>query len=131
GTLSGNPLAMCAGLTTLNAISEPGFHDNLTQKTMTLRDGFKAAADEAGIPLTVQGAGAMFGLFFTDEPSVTRFDQVMNCDTERFGKFFQGMLAEGIYLAPSAFEAGFTSAALTDEDIAETIEAAKKVMATL
>lgn len=131
GTLSGNPLAMCAGLTTLNAISEPGFHDNLTAKTMTLREGLKAAADEAGIPLTVQGAGAMFGLFFTDEPSVTRFDQVMNCDTERFGKFFQGMLAEGIYLAPSAFEAGFTSAALTDEDIAETIEAAKKVMATL
>ncbi|GGE76643.1 glutamate-1-semialdehyde 2,1-aminomutase [Streptosporangium jomthongense] len=131
GTLSGNPLAMCAGLTTLNVISEPGFHDRLTQKTLALRDGLKAAADEAGIALTVQGAGAMFGLFFTEEPSITRFDQVMRCDTERFKKFFQGMLKEGIYLAPSAFEAGFTSAALSGDDIAETIAAAKKVFATL
>ncbi|MBQ0833252.1 glutamate-1-semialdehyde 2,1-aminomutase [Marinobacter sp.] len=131
GTLSGNPLAMCAGLATLNAISEPGFHDRLTEKTIALRDGLKAAADAAGIPLAVQGAGAMFGFFFTEEPSITRFDQVMKCDTERFKKFFQGMLKEGIYLAPSAFEAGFTSAALTDEDIANTVNAAKKVMATL
>ena len=131
GTLSGNPLAMCAGLATLNAISEPGFHDRLTQKTLALRDGLKAAADAAGIPLAVQGAGAMFGFFFTEEPSITRFDQVMNCDVERFKKFFQGMLKEGVYLAPSAFEAGFTSAALSDKDIADTVEAAKKVMATL
>ncbi|MGO1502068.1 MAG: glutamate-1-semialdehyde 2,1-aminomutase [Marinobacter sp.] len=131
GTLSGNPLAMCAGLATLNAISEPGFHDRLTQKTIALRDGLKAAADAAGIPLVVQGAGAMFGIFFTEGSSITRFDQVMNCDVERFKKFFQGMLKEGIYLAPSAFEAGFTSAALTDEDIADTVEAAKKVMAIL
>lgn len=131
GTLSGNPLAMCAGLATLNAISEPGFHDRLTEKTIALRDGLKAAADAAGVPLAVQGAGAMFGFFFTEEPSITRFDQVMKCDTERFKKFFQGMLKEGIYLAPSAFEAGFTSAALTDEDIANTVNAAKKVMATL
>lgn len=131
GTLSGNPLAMCAGLATLNALSEPGFHDRLTQKTIALRDGLKAAADEAGIPLVVQGAGAMFGIFFTDESNITRFDQVMNCDVERFKKFFQGMLKEGIYLAPSAFEAGFTSEALSDEDIADTVEAAKKVMATL
>ncbi|RBW51066.1 glutamate-1-semialdehyde 2,1-aminomutase [Marinobacter sp. F3R11] len=131
GTLSGNPLAMCAGLATLNAISEPGFHDRLAQKTLAVRDGLKAAADATGIPLTVQGAGAMFGFFFTDEPSVTCFDQVMKCDVERFKKFFQGMLKEGVYLAPSAFEAGFTSAALTDEDIADTIKAAKKVMATL
>ena len=73
----------------------------------------------------------MFGLFFTDEPEVTRFDQVMNCDVERFKAFFQGMLKEGVYLAPSAFEAGFTSAALSDEDIEATIAAARKVMATL
>ncbi|MDO6444098.1 MULTISPECIES: glutamate-1-semialdehyde 2,1-aminomutase [unclassified Marinobacter] len=131
GTLSGNPLAMSAGLATLNAISEPGFHDRLTEKTLALRDGLKAAADATGIPLAVQGAGAMFGFFFTEEPSITRFEQVMACDVERFKKFFQGMLKEGIYLAPSAFEAGFTSAALTDEDIADTIKAAKKVMATL
>ncbi|WP_372965302.1 glutamate-1-semialdehyde 2,1-aminomutase [Marinobacter sp.] len=131
GTLSGNPLAMAAGLTSLNAISEPGFHDKLIEKTNKVRDGLKAAADEAGIPLTVQSAGAMFGFFFTSEPSVTRFDQVMKCDVERFKKFFQGMLAEGVYLAPSAFEAGFVCAALSDEDIEFTIAAARKVMATL
>jgi glutamate-1-semialdehyde 2,1-aminomutase len=131
GTLSGNPLAMTAGLTTLNAISEPGFHDKLIEKTNQVRDGFKAAADEAGIPLTVQSAGAMFGFFFTKEDSVTRFDQVMECDVERFKKFFQGMLAEGVYLAPSAFEAGFVCAALSEEDIEFTIAAARKVMATL
>lgn len=131
GTLSGNPLAMTAGLTTLNAISEPGFHDKLIEKTNKVRDGFKAAAGEAGIPLTVQSAGAMFGFFFTKEDSVTRFDQVMECDVERFKKFFQGMLAEGVYLAPSAFEAGFVCAALSEEDIEFTIAAARKVMATL
>jgi glutamate-1-semialdehyde 2,1-aminomutase len=131
GTLSGNPLAMTAGLATLNAISEPGFHDQLAAKTNALRDGLKEAANASNIPLTVQGAGAMFGYFFTDEPTVTRFDQVMACDTERFSKFFQGMLKEGVYLAPSAFEAGFTSAALTDQDIEHTITAARKVMPTL
>ena len=131
GTLSGNPLAMTAGLTTLNAISEPGFHDRLTEKTNRVKDGFKAAADEAGIPLAVQSAGAMFGFFFTTEPSITRFDQVMACDVERFKAFFQGMLKEGVYLAPSAFEAGFTTAALSDEDIEFTLAAARKVMKTL
>jgi len=131
GTLSGNPLAMCAGLTTLNAISEPGFHDRLTEKTNAVRDGFKQAADEAGIPLAVQSAGAMFGFFFTDAPSVTRFDQVTACNIERFKTFFQGMLKEGVYLAPSAFEAGFTTAALNAEDIEFTINAARKVMKTL
>jgi glutamate-1-semialdehyde 2,1-aminomutase len=131
GTLSGNPLAMTAGLTTLNLISESGFHDRLAEKTRTLCEGFRTAAEEAGIPLTVQSVGAMFGLFFTDEPEITRFDQVMNCDVERFKAFFQGMLKEGVYLAPSAFEAGFTSAALSDADIEATIEAARKVMRSL
>ena len=118
-------------LTALNAISEPGFHDRLTEKTNAVRDGLKEAADATGIPLTVQSAGAMFGFFFTEESSVTRFDQVMGCDVERFKKFFQGMLKEGVYLAPSAFEAGFTTAALSEQDIADTVAAAKKVMATL
>ena len=131
GTLSGNPLAMTAGLTTLNLISESGFHDRLTEKTQALCKGLREAAEKTGIPLTVQSAGAMFGLFFTEEPEVSRFDQVMNCDVDRFKAFFQGMLKEGIYLAPSAFEAGFTSAALSDEDIAATIAAAERVMATL
>ncbi|MGO1232166.1 MAG: glutamate-1-semialdehyde 2,1-aminomutase [Marinobacter sp.] len=131
GTLSGNPLAMTAGLTTLNAISEPGFHDRLAEKTSRLTKGLKQAADEAGIPLTVQSAGAMFGLFFTEEPNISRFDQVMACDAERFKKFFQGMLDEGVYLAPSAFEAGFVCAALSDKDIEDTIAAARKVMTSL
>ncbi|MEO9586082.1 MULTISPECIES: glutamate-1-semialdehyde 2,1-aminomutase [Marinobacter] len=131
GTLSGNPLAMCAGLATLNAISEPGFHDRLTEKTNAVRDGLKEAADSTGVPLAVQSAGAMFGFFFADAPKITRFDQVVACDAERFKKFFQGMLKEGVYLAPSAFEASFTSAALTDDDIRQTTEAARRVMKTL
>ena len=131
GTLSGNPLAMTAGLTTLNAISEPGFHDRLTEKTRRVTDGLKQVADDAGIPLTVQSAGAMFGLFFTEEPNVSRFDQVTACNVERFKAFFQGMLKEGVYLAPSAFEAGFVCAALSDQDIEDTIAAARRVMATL
>lgn len=131
GTLSGNPLAMRAGLTTLEAISEPGFHDRLTEKTNTLRDGFKRAANAAGVPLVVQSAGAMFGFFFTDQNQVNTFEEVMRCDAERFGRFFNGMLKEGVYLAPSAFEAGFTSAAMSDEDIEHTLAAARKVMDTL
>jgi len=131
GTLSGNPLAMVAGLTTLNAISEPDFHARLTEKTRQLCQGLKEAAQAAGIPLTVQSAGAMFGLFFTDQPAVTTFEQVMACDVERFRAFFQGMLKEGIYLAPSAFEAGFVSAALTPEDIEATVAAAARVLSGL
>ena len=131
GTLSGNPLAMTAGLATLEAISEPGFHEQLIEKTRAICDGLKTAADAAGIPLTVQSAGAMFGFFFTSAPTVTSFEQVMACDVERFRKFYQGMLAEGVYLAPSAFEAGFVSAAMTKADIEFTLAAARKVMATL
>ncbi|WP_166252684.1 glutamate-1-semialdehyde 2,1-aminomutase [Marinobacter salicampi] len=131
GTLSGNPLAMTAGLTTLNAISEPGFHDRLTAKTTAVRNGLKAAADKHGIPLAVQGVGGMFGFFFTEEDSVTSFDQVMGCNVERFKAFFQGMLREGVYLAPSAFEAGFVCAVLSDEDVEHTTEAAGRVMAQL
>ncbi|MDX1757615.1 MAG: glutamate-1-semialdehyde 2,1-aminomutase [Marinobacter sp.] len=131
GTLSGNPLAMVAGLTTLKAISEPGFHDALATKTAKVRDGLKAAADRAGVPLAVQGVGGMFGFFFTEADRVTRFDQVMTCDVDRFKAFFQGMLKEGVYLAPSAFEAGFACAALSDDDIDHTLQAAERVFATL
>ncbi|MDX1800272.1 MAG: glutamate-1-semialdehyde 2,1-aminomutase [Marinobacter sp.] len=130
GTLSGNPLAMCAGLTTLNAISEPGFHDRLAEKTLAVRNGLKAAADRAGVPMAVQGVGGMFGFFFTDAPTVTRFDQVTACNLDHFKAFFQGMLKEGIYLAPSAFEAGFACAVLSDDDIEHTVAAAERVMKT-
>ncbi|MGQ7272643.1 glutamate-1-semialdehyde 2,1-aminomutase [Marinobacter sp. V034] len=131
GTLSGNPLAMRAGLTTLEAISEPGFHSRLIEKTNRVRDGIKAAADAAGVPLAVQSAGAMFGFFFTDQTEVNSFDAVMACNADHFKAFFLGMLNEGVYLAPSAFEASFVSAALSDDDIEHTLRAAEKVMKTL
>ena len=131
GTLSGNPLAMRAGLATLEGLSEPGFHEALETRTRRLMEGLRECARQAGIPLHVQGAGGMFGLFFTDQPEVTRFEHVMNCDIERFGRFFHGMLNEGIYLAPAAFEAGFVSGAHTDADIRATLDAASNVMASL
>ena len=129
GTLSGNPVAMAAGLATLTEICAPGFYEQLTAKTTALTQGLRAAANEAGVALTTQSVGGMFGVFFTDKPLITRFDEVMACDTERFKRFFHGMLAEGVYLAPSAFEAGFLSAAHTDETTAATTAAAAKALA--
>ena len=129
GTLSGNPVAMMAGLTTLNLVSNPDFHDDLGVKTEALVKGLKDTADQAGIPLTYNQVGGMFGLFFTEEESITSFSQVMACDQKRFNQFFHAMLEHGIYLAPSAFEAGFVSAAHSDEDIQLTIQAACKAMA--
>ena len=131
GTLSGNPLAMAAGLAMLEAISQPGFYQDLTATTTKLVKGLKAAADEANIPMVFNQVGAMFGFFFTEDASISLFDQVMQCDITRFKKFYHAMLQEGIYLAPSAFEAGFVSSAHGDEEIAATIEAAKKVFKTL
>ena len=124
GTLAGNPLAMAAGLATLNNISQPGFHDELTDKARQLLQGIKRQSELAGIPLQTSQAGAMFGLFFTEQESVERFDQVMACDSERYGRFFHAMLDEGVYMAPSAFEAGFISAAHGDQEIEQTIAAA-------
>ena len=131
GTLSGNPLAMAAGLATLEAISAPGFHDTLARKTTTLCDGLAQAAKDHDIPVCLQQVGAMFGLFFTAETSISRFSQVMACDAERFSTFFHLMLDRGINLAPSAFEAGFMSAAHSDDDIAATIAAAAESFAEL
>jgi glutamate-1-semialdehyde 2,1-aminomutase len=131
GTLSGNPIAMAAGLATLEIVSAPGFHDRLRASTERLMTGLRQAASSAGIPFTTNNMTAMFGLFFTEEQTVSRFEQVMACDTERFKIFFHGMLDEGIYLAPSAFEAGFISSAHTDGDIDNTIAAAARVMKTL
>ena len=127
GTLSGNPVAMAAGLATLEAISRDGFYESLGAKTKQLIDGLASAALEAGVPITTEYKGGMFGLVFTDASSVSTFDQVAAADIERFKKFFHGMLNEGIYLAPSAFEAGFVSAAHGDEEINTTIAAAQKV----
>lgn len=124
GTLSGNPIAMAAGLACLHEIAQPGVHQRLTELTDMLADGLYEKAREAGIPFVVNHVGGMFGLFFTDAPAVTCYQDVMNCDVERFKKFFHLMLQQGIYLAPSAFEAGFMSVAHSDEDIRKTIDAA-------
>ena len=131
GTLSGNPVAMAAGLTTLRLIDEPGFYESLTAKTSKLLAGLKSAAEDAGISMATECEGGMFGLVFTDAPSVRSFDQVAAADVERFKKFFHGMLDEGVYLAPSAFEAGFVSAAHGDSELDATIAAAAKVFQTL
>jgi glutamate-1-semialdehyde 2,1-aminomutase len=131
GTLSGNPVSLAAGLATLKEISQPGFFEALTAKTAMLARGLAERAKRAGVPLTTQHVGGMFGIFFTREKSVTSFAQVMACDVERFKKFFHGMLREGVYLAPSAFEAGFVSAAHTESDIDETLDKAEKVLKTL
>lgn len=131
GTLSGNPLAMAAGLKTLQLIQEDGFFENLTTKAAKLLTGLQAAADEFNIPFTTNQVGGMFGFFFSEEKNIRRFAQVAKGDMERFKKFYHGMLDEGVYLAPSAYEAGFVSSQHTDADIENTIAAARKVMATL
>jgi glutamate-1-semialdehyde 2,1-aminomutase len=131
GTLSGNPVAMSAGLTTLNLISAPNFFEELTETSNTLVNGLQEVADKAGIPFTTKAVGGMFGLFFSEADSVSSFDQVMNCNQERFNTFFHGMLEKGVYLAPSSFEAGFVSKAHTNEDIEKTISTANDVMKEL
>jgi glutamate-1-semialdehyde 2,1-aminomutase len=131
GTLSGNPVAMAAGLTTLKLVSEPGFLDPLVRRTGDLVKGLRERAASAGIPLTSNHVGTMWGVFFSEEEKIVNYQQVMKCDTERFGKFFHGMLEAGIYLAPASYEAGFMSAAHTDDDIQFTLDAAEKVFKTL
>jgi glutamate-1-semialdehyde 2,1-aminomutase len=131
GTLSGNPVAMIAGLTTLELLSAPGFHERLGAATDVLMRRLSASAAGAGIPLATNHVCGMFGFFFTDERSIDRYSRVMSCDVERFKRFFHGMLGEGIYFAPSAFEAGFLSSAHTGADIDATIAAADRVFANL
>ena len=130
GTLSGNPVAMAAGLAMLGLVQAPGFHDALAARTRLLCDGLQAVADGAGVPFSTNSVGGMFGLFFT-AGKVETFAQATAADTARFNRFFHGMLERGIYLAPSAFEAGFMSSAHSDDDIAATLEAARRVMTTL
>ena len=131
GTLSGNPITMAAGLTMLKLISAPDFHAQLESKVNKLVSGILAAAKKANIPMSANQAGGMFGLFFTDKDKVSSFADVSACNLERFKDFFHGMLEQGVYLAPSAYEAGFVSSAHTDADLDATIAAAAKVFATM
>ena len=131
GTLSGNPLAMAAGLATLRKVLTDGFFERVGAKTNSLVSGLRDAAATAGVGLATNRVGAMFGLFFTDAQSVTNFSGVMACDSALFGRFFHGMLRSGVYLAPSAFEAGFVSDAHSDAEIQKTIEAAGQVLLSI
>lgn len=124
GTLSGNPVAMAAGLAMLDLIQTPQFYDELDRRTRLLTDTFQAAADEAGVPLTINRVCGMFGLFFTRE-KVETYAQATACDVAMFKRFFHAMLDRGVYLAPSAFEAGFVSIAHTEQVIADTLDAAR------
>jgi glutamate-1-semialdehyde 2,1-aminomutase len=130
GTLSGNPVAVTAGLTTLKLVQAPGFYEKLTAQTTKLMDGFKQAAQAAGVAFSAQSVGGMFGLYFSTQcPS--SYAEMMLADKNAFNTFFHSMLDSGIYLGPSAFEAGFVSAAHTDADIAQTVQAATKAFAAL
>lgn len=131
GTLSGNPLAMAAGLATLENLAAPGFHDTLSTKTAVLLQGLQEKADAAGVAFTTTQAGGMFGMFFTDQPVINRFSSVMACDSQRYARFFHGMLEHGVYLAPSAFEAGFISIAHGRAELDATLAAAEKAFAGL
>jgi glutamate-1-semialdehyde 2,1-aminomutase len=131
GTLSGNPIAMTAGLATLDIISQPGFYEPLFARTRQLCQGLRDAAASAGIAFTTNHAGTMFGGFFTEETSVENYTQVMACDVERFNRFFHSMLDGGVYLAPASYEAGFMSSAHSDADIEQTIAAATRAFAAL
>ena len=131
GTLSGNPVAMAAGLVMLELIDAPDFYPQLEQRTAALMQGLGAAARDAGVPFSTNHVCGMFGLFFTNVNPITKYSEVMACDVERFRRFFHGMLAQGVYLAPSAFEAGFVSSAHGAAEIRATVEAARRVFGAL
>ncbi|MCP1339431.1 glutamate-1-semialdehyde 2,1-aminomutase [Idiomarina sp. M1R2S28] len=131
GTLSGNPVAMAAGLAALQQLSTPGLYEQLYQRVDTLLDGLQELADKAGVPMTTNRAGSMFGFFFTEEPEVTTYAQATQCNMAHFKTFYHAMLEQGVYLAPSAFEGGFMSAAHSEEDIQNTLNAAEKAFSKL
>lgn len=131
GTLSGNPVAMAAGLATLDQIVAPGFYESLTARTRMLTDGIQAEADHAGIAFTTTAVGGMFGLYFSGAEEIINFEQSGAVDVDRFKVFFHAMLERGVYLAPSAYEAGFVSSAHTEEHIAATINAAREAFRLL
>jgi glutamate-1-semialdehyde 2,1-aminomutase len=131
GTLSGNPVAMAAGLATLDIISRDGFYEPLFRHTEQLCRGLQEAAHAAGVPFTTNHAGTMFGGFFTGEAQIQNYGQVMACDTQAFNRFFHQMLDHGVYLAPASYEAGFMSSAHGEGDIAQTVAAARLAFASL
>lgn len=131
GTLAGNPIAMAAGLATLEVISAEGFYEPIFKRTEQLCAGMREAANENGVAFTTNSAGTMFGGFFTESSKIENYAQVMACDTERFNRFFHMMLQAGIYMAPASYEAGFLSSAHTDADIEATVDAARSAFAAL
>ncbi|MFT6296642.1 MAG: glutamate-1-semialdehyde 2,1-aminomutase [Glaciecola sp.] len=131
GTLAGSPLAVAAGLAMLDQISQPGIYEGLNASSTTLLSGLRERAKAANVPFTTNQMGGMFGCFFSEEETVTRFDQVTACNIENFQTFFHGMLDNGVYLAPSAYEAGFISTAHGDAEIAHTLDAAEKAFALI
>ncbi len=128
GTLSGNPVAMAAGLATLDQITAPGFYEALGEKTRMLTEGIQAGADLAGVPFTTTRVGGMFGLYFSAEKKIVNFEQSGAVDVDSFKRFFHAMLDKGVYLAPSAYEAGFVSSAHSEEHISATIDAAREAL---
>lgn len=126
GTLSGNPVAVAAGLATLQLVQTPGFYEALGARTLQLTEGLSDAARRKNVPFCAQAVGGMFGLYFRSEPP-SSYAEVMRCDRNAFNRFFHSMLQQGIYFAPSAFEAGFVSSAHDETDIAETLAAAERV----
>ncbi len=131
GTLSGNPLAMAAGLATLRALERPGFYSSLAERTLQLTNGLAERARDTGVPLAVEAMGGMFGFVFSDNGPIRRFSQVAAADTDLFRRFFHGMLEANVYFAPSAFEAGFVSDAHGDDEISETLNKAERVFVSL
>ena len=131
GTLSGNPVAMAAGLAALQEVQRPGLYQQLEEATRTLAEGMRALAHKHGIPMSINHAGSMFGLFFTDVERVTNYQQAISCNTKQFNLFYHGMLENGVYLAPASYEAGFVSACHGPEIIQQTLDIADKVLASV
>lgn len=131
GTLSGNPLAMAAGLALLHKISKPGFHQQISDYVTRLCEGLEQLGKETNLPLLTQKAGGMFGIFFTEAAAVTNFTEATACDAERFGRFFHALLEQGVYLAPSAYEAGFVSSAHGEAELQHTLQAARTALQQL
>ena len=131
GTLSGNPLAMRAGIRMFEHLRQPNFYVDLNAKMTKLLNGLQQAADAAGVPFRTEHAGGLFGMYFTDQPEITSFEHILKCNADAFRLFFHGMLKRGVNFAPAAYEAGFISIAHSDEDIDFTIQAATEVFAEM